>query len=84
MKATGIVRRIEECVILGQKSKNRINTRDFASLPHPTHWCRNEVLAVFIHSKSGVGKPLRFCYETICVIIIKNFATFFKITTLYK
>ena len=26
MKATGIVRRIEECVIIGQKSKNRINT----------------------------------------------------------
>ena len=27
MKATGIVRRIEECGIIGQKSKNRINTR---------------------------------------------------------
>ena len=30
MKATGIVRRIEECVILGQKSKKRINTGAFA------------------------------------------------------
>ena len=30
MKATGIVRRIEECVILGQ---TRINTRVFAGLP---------------------------------------------------
>ena len=29
MKATGIVRRIEECVILGQKSKKRINTGVF-------------------------------------------------------
>jgi len=24
--ATGIVRRVEECVIIGQKSENRINT----------------------------------------------------------
>ena len=30
MKATGIVRRIEECVIIGQKLKKRINTRVFA------------------------------------------------------
>lgn len=29
MKATGIVRRIEECVIIGQKSKKRINTMAF-------------------------------------------------------
>ena len=34
MKATGIVRRIEECVIIGQTALNRINTRDFAGLPH--------------------------------------------------
>ena len=27
MKATGIVRRIEECVIIGQTTENRINTR---------------------------------------------------------
>ena len=27
MKATGIVRRVEEYGIIGQKSKNRINTR---------------------------------------------------------
>ena len=27
MKATGIVRRVEECVIRGQKLKKRINTR---------------------------------------------------------
>ena len=30
MKATGIVRRIEEYGIIGQKSKTRINTRVFA------------------------------------------------------
>lgn len=30
MKATGIVRRTEECVIIGQKLKNRINNRGFA------------------------------------------------------
>ena len=30
MKATGIVRRIEEYGIIGQISKNRINTRDCA------------------------------------------------------
>ena len=29
MKATGIVRRIEEYGIIGQKSKTRINTRVF-------------------------------------------------------
>ena len=30
MKATGIVRRVEEYGIIGQISKNRINTRDCA------------------------------------------------------
>ena len=30
MKATGIVRRVEEYGIIGQISKNRINTRVFA------------------------------------------------------
>ena len=34
MKATGIVRRVEEYGIIGQISKNRINTRVFAGLPH--------------------------------------------------
>ena len=32
MKATGIVRRIEARVIIGQKSKKRINTGFFAGL----------------------------------------------------
>ena len=31
MKATGIVRRVEECVIIGQKSKKRINAIDFSA-----------------------------------------------------
>ena len=42
MKATGIVRRIEECGIIGQKSKNRINTRvpaDFC----PAQFAQNPV-----------------------------------------
>ena len=34
MKTTGIVRRIEECVIIGQTPETRINTRVFAGLPH--------------------------------------------------
>ena len=34
MKATGIVRRTEECVIIGQKSEKRINTRVFTGLPY--------------------------------------------------
>ena len=33
MKATGIVRRIEEYGIIGQTSKNRINTRVYAVFP---------------------------------------------------
>jgi len=42
MKATGIVRRIEECVIIGQKSKNRINTRVFVDFC-PTQFAQNPV-----------------------------------------
>ncbi len=34
MKATGIVRRIEECVIIGQTAQTRINTWILAGLPH--------------------------------------------------
>ena len=34
MKATGIVRRIEACVIIGQSLETRINTRIFTSLPY--------------------------------------------------
>lgn len=34
MKTTGIVRRVEECVIIGQTAKKRISTRVFAGLPH--------------------------------------------------
>ena len=34
MKATGIVRRIEACVIKGKPPKTRINTGFFASLPY--------------------------------------------------
>ena len=30
MKATGIVRRVEEYGIIGQKPENRVNTMDFA------------------------------------------------------
>ena len=47
MKATGIVRRIEEYGITGQKLKNRINTRAFAGLPHLTHWCQKCFLGGF-------------------------------------
>ena len=70
MKATGIVRRIEEYGIIGQTSKNRINTRVFADLPHPTHWCRNRVLAIFLHSKSEVK------FTSLLVICQRNFLVF--------
>ena len=46
MKATGIVRRIEECVIMGQNSKNRINTRAFADFC-PTQFALNPVIFGF-------------------------------------
>ena len=47
MKATGIVRRVEECVQWGKPLETRINTIAFAGLPHPTHWCQNRVLGSF-------------------------------------
>ena len=59
MKATGIVRRIDAGVIITPKPKKRINTRVFASLPHPTHWCQNRVLAVLYIAKAR-GIPLAF------------------------
>ena len=34
MKATGIVRRIEECVIIGKPPETRMNTKVFAGLPY--------------------------------------------------
>ena len=34
MRATGVVRRIEECVIIGKPPENRTNTRTFTGLPH--------------------------------------------------
>ena len=40
MKATGIVRRVEEYGIIGQISKNRINTRVFADFC-PTQFAQN-------------------------------------------
>ncbi len=42
MKATGIVRCIEECGIIGKSRKNRINTRVFADFC-PTKFAQNLV-----------------------------------------
>ena len=54
MKATGIVRRVEECVIIGQTDRNPHKHWFFAGLPYWTHWCQNRVWVVFIHSNSEV------------------------------
>lgn len=34
MKATGIVRRIDDCVIIGQKCRSLVNTRGSLVLPN--------------------------------------------------
>ena len=38
-----------------KKPKTRINTRLFAGLPYPTHWCQKRVFGRFLHSKSEVN-----------------------------
>lgn len=56
MKATGIVRRIEACVIIGQTAPNPHKHWVFTSLPHPTHWCQNRFFTYF----SGAEKSALF------------------------
>ena len=65
MKATGIVRRIEECGIIGQKSKNRINTRvpaDFC----PAQFAQNPLEIGF-----GVKKAKRILHIMMPDMFIK-------------
>ena len=58
MKATGIVRRVEARVIIGKKSKNRINTMDFADFC-PTQFTQNN-----IYIAKARGNSPRFCVKT--------------------
>ena len=55
MKATGIVRRIEECVIIGQKLKKpHKNTRVFTDFC-PTQFAQNPIKNGFSVKKRGVA-----------------------------
>ena len=60
MKATGIVRRVEEYGIIGQISKNRINTKDFSG------FCKKPFTQnIILHSNIGVD-----CHSDVVLIEI--------------
>ena len=58
MKATGIVRRIEEYGIIGQKLKNRVNTMGFADFC-PTQFAQNPVKIGFSIKKARCSIHIR-------------------------